>query len=65
VLALARQGLFFIPLILILPPLFDFTGVMLAQPIADLLATVLTVPLSVSFLRKMRAMEEGQKDLKK
>lgn len=38
---------------------------MLAQPIADLLATVLTVPLSVSFLRKMRAMEEGQKDLKK
>ena len=65
VLALARQGLFFIPLILILPPLFDFTGVMLAQPIADLLATVLTVPLSVSFLRKMRVMEEGQKDLKK
>jgi Na+-driven multidrug efflux pump len=64
ILAMARQGLFFIPAILILPRLFDFTGVMITQPISDLCSFLLAVPLSTSFLRKMRRMEEEENRLK-
>ena len=56
-LSAARQGLFFIPAILILPWIFVFNGVMLAQPVADVCACLLAVPLSTSFLRKMKVME--------
>ena len=41
ILSIARQGIFFIPLIFILPRLFGLTGVMLVQPAADLLSTLL------------------------
>jgi len=58
VLALSRQGLFFIPAILLLPRLLDFTGVALAQPVADFCSVLLAVPLSNGFLRKLRVMEE-------
>lgn len=61
VVALARQGLFFIPLILILPHLLDFTGVMLSQPLSDVCAFLIAIPLSTGFLRKMRGMEEAKK----
>jgi putative MATE family efflux protein len=44
-LGVARQGLFFIPLILILPGRFGMTGVICAQPLADLLASALTALL--------------------
>ena len=57
VVALARQGVFFVPLILILPPLWGFTGVMLAQPVADICAFLLTIPLSATFLSKLRRLE--------
>lgn len=61
VVALARQGLFFIPLILILPHLLDFTGVMLSQPLSDVCAFLIAIPLSTGFLRKMWGMEEAKK----
>lgn len=57
VLALARQGLFFIPLILVLPRIFQFTGVMLSQPISDVCSALLTIPLSLGFLRKLDRLE--------
>jgi len=65
VLAAARQGVFFIPAILLLPRLLEFTGVMMAQPVSDLCAFLLAIPLSTGFLRKMARKEEAQKDLKK
>ncbi|MDD5939042.1 MAG: MATE family efflux transporter, partial [Clostridiales bacterium] len=61
IVALARQGLFFIPAILILPRLLEFTGVALAQPVSDVCAMLLAIPLSNGFLRKLRKMEEAQK----
>ena len=61
-LSAARQGLFFIPAILILPWLFEFNGVMVAQPVADVCACLLAIPLSTGFLNKMRQMEQ-EKDL--
>lgn len=41
-LSLSRQGLFFLPLVVLLPALFGLTGLLLVQPGADLLSTLLT-----------------------
>ncbi|WP_251448858.1 MATE family efflux transporter [Vermiculatibacterium agrestimuris] len=65
ILAAARQGVFFIPAVLILPRFLEFKGVMMAQPTSDVCAFLLAIPLSVGFLRKMRGMEQAEKDLKK
>lgn len=59
VLAMARQGLFFIPLIKLLPMALGLTGVVIAQPISDVATFLLSIPLSVAFFRKMRRLERG------
>lgn len=53
-LSLCRQGIFFVPLILGLPPFFGLLGVQLAQPISDVLATLISVPFLIGFLRKLK-----------
>ena len=53
----ARSGIFFIPLILILPRLFGIRGVEVTQTIADILAMGIAIPFAVSELRKMKKME--------
>ena len=51
--ASARNGIFFIPLILILPRLFGLTGVEMTQAAADVLSLIISVPLALSELRRM------------
>ena len=51
--ASARNGLFFIPLILILPKLFGLTGVEVTQACADFLTFAVSIPLAWSELRSM------------
>ena len=53
-LAVARQGIFLIPLLLILPGQFQALGVQMAQPIADLLTLCCAVPLQLRELRRLR-----------
>ena len=53
VLAVARQGLFFIPAVLALPHIWGELGVQLAQPVSDVCAFALTVPLVLGILRDM------------
>lgn len=53
----ARSGIFFIPLILILPRVFGIRGVEVTQTIADILAMGIAIPFAVSELRKMKKME--------
>ena len=50
----ARNGIFFIPLILILPHLFGIFGVEITQACADVLALLLTIPLAISELQSMK-----------
>lgn len=50
----ARQGLFFIPFILILPYFFGLTGVEACQAVADLCSFVLAIPLTVPILKSFR-----------
>ena len=51
--ASARSGIFFIPAIVILSRLYGLTGVELAQPVADVLAFILSIPLTLSVWREM------------
>ena len=53
-LAVARQGLFFIPLVLTLPLFLDFTGVQITQSVADILTFSCAVPIQLSVIRKMK-----------
>lgn len=53
VLASLRSGICFIPLILLLPRLFGTAGIIWAQPGADLLAALITVPFLFYFLKTL------------
>ena len=50
-LAVARQGLFFIPMVLILPAILGVTGIQMAQSAADLLTFLCAVPIQIRVLR--------------
>ena len=56
-LAMSRQGLFFIPLVLLLPRFFELNGIMLSQPGADLFSLILAIPLTVVMLRELKTDE--------
>lgn len=58
--AASRQGLFFLPIIWIFSRLFGIVGIQLAQPLADVLAFFLTLPLGLSFLKQMKQDEKKQ-----
>ncbi len=53
-LASARQGLFFIPLIFILPCFLGLKGVEMCQAMADLLSFLLALPLTYSVLKELK-----------
>lgn len=53
VLSLSRQGIFFFPLIFLLPHLFELNGVISVQPMADLLTTIITIIFAVKITRSL------------
>lgn len=52
-LSVARQGLFFIPAVLILPLLLDLVGIQMAQSVADLLTFLCAIPIHIYVMRGM------------
>lgn len=52
-LASTRQGLFFIPLLLILPPMLGVPGIQISQPIADVLSAIAAIPFLVYFMKNL------------
>lgn len=53
VLASCRQGIFFIPIILLAPRFLGLTGVQITQPAADLMTFLISVPFHVYFFRRI------------
>lgn len=51
-LACCRNGFFLIPVVLVLPRFIGVGGVEMAQPLADFLTFVISVPFQISFFRK-------------
>ena len=54
ILAAARRGLFFIPLIIVLPHFWGLFGVEICQAVSDVLSFMLTLPIVWSGFRDMR-----------
>lgn len=51
-LASCRQGIFFMPIILVLPRFIDALGVQATQPLADLMTFLISIPFAVRFYRR-------------
>lgn len=62
-LAAARQGLMFIPTVLILPRLFSESvqGVYLAQPVSDIFAFIIALPMAVKVYKEFKKVDFGKK----
>jgi putative MATE family efflux protein len=54
ILAVARQGIFLIPLLCVLPARLGIFGIQLCAPVSDLLTFMLAIPLGLRTLRAMR-----------
>lgn len=62
IVAAARQGLFFLPLIWVLPVFFNLLGVQMCQTISDVLSFALAIPLGISVLNEMKRAESRMKE---
>ena len=51
VLACCRQGIFFVPIVLMLPRFIGLTGIQAVQPLSDLLTALVSVPFLIGFYR--------------
>lgn len=58
--AISRNGIFFVPAILLLPLFLDLLGVQLSQPIADIASVALCIPMAFGELRSMKREEKAQ-----
>jgi len=54
ILSISRQGICFIPMILLLPALFQENGLAAAQAAADVLSLLIALPLCISLLKEVR-----------
>ena len=57
ILGACRQGICFIPVILLLPMAWGLNGILYAQPIADVLSAIITVFMAISLHRKLSEMQ--------
>lgn len=53
-----RNGLFFLPLILVFPRHWGLTGIEFAQPVADVLGFLVTLPMAIRLCRQLKQREE-------
>lgn len=58
-LSLLRNGLYFIPILLVLSMILGLRGVQVAQPISDVFTTLTSIPFIILFFKKM-AEHDGQ-----
>mgnify|MGYP003819223527 CR=1 FL=1 len=58
ILAMGRQGLFFLPFILLLPHAIGMLGIQLSQPFSDLCTFALSVPMGIALLRELKEKDE-------
>ena len=63
VVALGRQCLVYLPLLFTLNALYGFEGYIYAQPIADIVTTLIAFLLSLSFLKETHALHKSQTEL--
>ena len=65
IVAMGRQGLCLIPMLLILPRLFGIHGIVLSQPLADGLTFVLATVIVTGILRELKELNEKEQERQK
>ena len=59
ILGACRQGICFVPVILILPAIWGINGILYAQPVADVLSAVITVWMAMRLHKELNAAEKN------
>lgn len=59
ILGACRQGICFVPVILLLPKFFGINGILYAQPIADILSAIITIFMALQLHRELAATHSG------
>lgn len=60
--SMGRQGLFLIPALLIMPPVFGIRGIQWAQPVSDLFTFVLATMIVVSILKELKDLNKKERE---
>ena len=60
VLASCRQGIFFVPLVFLLPYFFGLNGIVTVQAAADLLTFLVSIPFLILFFRKHLSVPDAE-----
>lgn len=58
ILGACRQGICFVPVILILPMIWGLNGILYAQPVADVLSAIITVFMAAHLYKELKAEEK-------
>jgi len=57
-LASCRQGTIYVPLIVVLPLIWQFTGIQMTQPVADGLTFLVSIPFHIWFFRSPKGLRQ-------
>lgn len=64
IVAVSRQGLFFLPAIAILPRVLGLLGVQISQPVADICTFLMTLPIGLRVINELKLQQEKMETLK-
>jgi Na+-driven multidrug efflux pump len=53
-----RLGLVLGPVVLVLPPVLGMLGVQIAQPVTDVITTLIALPLATNVMREFNELEK-------
>ena len=59
ILGACRQGICFVPVILLLPTVWGLSGVLYAQPIADIISAIITAFMAIRLHKELNSAEEN------
>ena len=61
-LSCSRQGLFYIPLIFVLPTVFKVAGLTCLQAVSDVCSFLFALPFTFAFMRKLKRLQNGEEE---
>ncbi len=64
VLSVSRQGLFYIPAVLVLPSLLQLFGVQCCQTVSDVFSFLFAIPFTIAFFRSLKKQEAEYEEQK-
>jgi len=59
-LSMVRQGIFFLPAVLLLPKFFGLSGILISQPVADIFAVFVTGIMALNEIKKLKELNKLQ-----